>query len=669
MATVASKSETWALALANDWCNPTIDHKMLAVISMIKPNSTSADCIANIREDSGFGILAVNHFNEVSVFHNTSILGPNLRHPEMKILCLSGAGPTADCFRIHESSFDVDLNLEVPGWGDLKKTSSAEEVALLIVPENASKIKFKTVLMIPPLVVNAILQENTSDAARLIPAVSKAMQAFDRTSETAKACEHLRSVLFYLWAVTKKLVPPIISELDRSPEGLAWSQSKHSDFILPVAPPAPVLVSSVIPSGLVLDESYESQLASNQDKAFGNIAATLQLLTEQSSKELLKDPSSSKNASATELLPAVLRATIIKMSSTDDEAFPEDFCTTLKEIMGQKKIVPATSVMNLMLRSMKCQVVVPIALVTAIRHGNLMPDSLLASHIFSPFSVPYKEPCNFDIQQQLKIDLLQSDGEGGGGLPKELIEHLLKFNFEIPRSYHKLRHQLNNWLGVCMLVFGEKSLVAKEIKMWLKHADDNEQSYDACYKIDRDFGAKLLGNIALTFYMFCASCQTAVKPDDVNFSILSLQHKREEIEQLSFVGNMPPYLIPSGLKKRETPDDESVESIIKQKKKGKKNDGKQKGGGKDLGTLLKNSHQVREWDCKAVYKQLFTHKIIATTPPFNSSGIITCNKWHAQGHCFENCDRKETHKNFPDEAHKQAYGKWIKKLKEDHSKP
>jgi hypothetical protein len=222
MTTVLSKSETWALALANDWCNSTIDNKMLDVISMIKPNSTSADCIANIREDSGFGILAVNHFNEVSVFHNTSILGPNLRHPEMKNFCLSGAGSTADCLRIHESSFDVDLNLEVPGWGDLKKTSSAEEVALLVVPENASKIKFKTVLMIPPLVVNTILQENTPDAARLIPAVSKAMQAFDRTSETVKACEHLRSVLFYLWAVTKKLVPPIISELDRSPEGLAF---------------------------------------------------------------------------------------------------------------------------------------------------------------------------------------------------------------------------------------------------------------------------------------------------------------------------------------------------------------------------------------------------------------------------------------------------------------
>jgi hypothetical protein len=89
MATFLSKRETWALALANDWCNSTIDNKMLAVISMIKPNSTPADCIANIREDPGFGILAVNHFNEVSVFHNTSILGPNLRHPDMKIFCLS----------------------------------------------------------------------------------------------------------------------------------------------------------------------------------------------------------------------------------------------------------------------------------------------------------------------------------------------------------------------------------------------------------------------------------------------------------------------------------------------------------------------------------------------------------------------------------------------------
>ena len=43
---------------------------------------------------------------------------------------------------------------------------------------------------------------------------------------------------------------------------------------------------------------------------------------------------------------------------------------------------------------------------------------------------------------------------------------------------------------------------------------------------------------------------------------------------------MPPYLVSSGLKKRDTPDDDSIESATKEKKKGKKTDGKQKGGGK-----------------------------------------------------------------------------------------
>ena len=88
-----------------------------------------------------------------------------------------------------------------------------------------------------------------------------------------------------------------------------------------------------------------------------------------------------------------------------------------------------------------------------------------------------------------------------------------------------------------------------------------------------------------------------------------------------------------------------------------------------MGSLVRNKDLVHDWDCKAVYKQLFTGAVIKNTPAFNSSGLITCNKWHAQGHCFDKCDRKASHKKFPDETHKQNYAKWIKKLKEDHSKP
>ena len=77
--------------------------------------------------------------------------------------------------------------------------------------------------------------------------------------------------------------------------------------------------------------------------------------------------------------------------------------------------------------------------------------------------------------------------------------------------------------------------------------------------MDNDFGAKVLGLVARTFYQFAASCQVANSPEEVNFGVLSLHHKRDEIEQLSFLANMPTYLIAKKSTKRENPDDEEDE--------------------------------------------------------------------------------------------------------------
>ena len=398
---------------------------------------------------------------------------------------------------------------------------------------------------------------------------------------------------------------------------------------------------------------------------FDNITDTLKLLTDVTSKELLKEPSdskSSKDSSASDLLPEMIKRMIIKMSSTQDDAFPEEFCASFTEIMKQKKIIPATQVMQLMMRSLRCQAKISVSLMTAIRHGNFMPESIMVAHAFSPFSVGYFDAANSDSQHQIKLDLLQSDGDG---LSKEIVDSLVKDNCSIPQSFHRLRHQLNNWLGVIRIVFGSKCLIAKELEQWLLHLDNYEQSYDGCFKIDPDFGAKVLGLIARTFYQFAASCQAATSPEEGNFGVLSLHHKRDEIEQLSFHANLPTFLIASNktLLKRTKPDDDEDGPNPKIPKKNRTKEQK------DLGSVVKNQDPISAWDCKAVYKQLFTSKVIRTTPAFNASGLITCNKWHAQGHCFDKCDRKASHKSFQDETHKQAYAKWIKKLKEDHSKP
>jgi len=293
--------------------------------------------------------------------------------------------------------------------------------------------------------------------------------------------------------------------LDRSPEGLDWSAALHSQHIqhiaVPTAPPAPIAIDDA------------------------------------ASKEMLKEPSdskSSKDAPASELLPEVIKHMIIKMSSTQDDVFLEEFCASYSEIMKQKKIIPATQDMQLLMRSMKCQVKVSIPLMTAIRHGNFLSDSIAGSHAFPPFSVGYFDAANSDSQHQIKLDLLQSDGEG---LSKEMVDSLLKENCSIPYSFHRLRHQLNNWLGVIIIVFGPKCLIVKELQQWVKHMDEKEQSYDGCFKVDTDFGVKALGLIERTFYQFAASCQSAKSPEEVNFVVLLLHHKHEEIEQISFQAN------------------------------------------------------------------------------------------------------------------------------------
>jgi hypothetical protein len=87
---------------------------------------------------------------------------------------------------------------------------------------------------------------------------------------------------------------------------------------------------------------------------------------------------------------------------------------------------------------------------------------------------------------------------------------------------------------------------------------------------------------------------------------------------------------------------------------------------KDLGEMVKNSQAVQEWIMPGnKYKSIFTEDTISSTPPFNDSGLITCNKWHVRGFCYEKCDCRGSHKKFETLAHKSAYDAWIKSLKSE----
>jgi len=197
---LTQKFDFWNQVFQFDPTNTTLNEKMSDILSLSKSGLSAPECVENLRQNPGSAALAIDHFQEIVILHNIAVIGPNLRVPTMKIFALSGSGSHADCLCLHPSIFDADLSIECPGWAEIKRASSATEIDALVVPKNATKQKFKAIVMIPPLIVNTILGSDVTKAADLIPVISRAMQAYDREipAEGQKACEHLRSVLFFL---------------------------------------------------------------------------------------------------------------------------------------------------------------------------------------------------------------------------------------------------------------------------------------------------------------------------------------------------------------------------------------------------------------------------------------------------------------------------------------
>jgi hypothetical protein len=71
-----------------------------------------------------------------------------------------------------------------------------------------------------------------------------------------------------------------------------------------------------------------------------------------------------------------------------------------------------------------------------------------------------------------------------------------------------------------------------EARAWITHIDLYESLYDACFKADPEFGARILGLIDLTFFQLCDTCARAQSIKDVDFTVIALHNKRFDILQL-----------------------------------------------------------------------------------------------------------------------------------------
>jgi len=503
----------------------------------------------------------------------------------------------------------------------------------ITVPDQSPTVtRFKNSLWIPPLVLTTILEAKSLIPATLIPLLSTKFQEFDRSSTSVKACTIMRPVLEFLWAVNKKLVPPTTLAVEISSDAVEWASRQHFAYIsaapvLPLPPPFPVppIPGAQIPSSpfrIMMDE--------------------LRKIREANEKQLLHDAQiidSKRDTNGWDKLPDMVQKMVLRLSAVQDDVMPLEPCDAYAKILKQSKVLGVTSVLNLELALRKYQVEVPTSMANAIKSGNFWANSFMVAHSFSVFNVPFADAANMTSCNKTELDIL----DDGPGIPLALAKKLAENKFHAPVSTNLLCHQFNNWYGILQVCFGDKSLVAREAKTWIHHIDDNELAYNARFKGDPEFGAKLLGAIDLAFFNLCDVCFRASTIHDVDFGRVCLSNLRDDIVGNRFHEGMPVYLIgPS--KKRDLEDEDQGDGKNDKKKVKDAKDNKDNRF-KDIGDMVKSNQAVQEWIMTgAKYKAIFTKEVIGTTPPFNDSGLITCNKWHVRGFCYEKCDRRGSHK-------------------------
>jgi hypothetical protein len=619
---MTSRAENWSLFYSNLPKNHDVNQKMAQIIGFNRFQLSQEDWISNLKQNPGLSMLLVNGFHDLILLHQVSFLHENLFYSDSKLLGLLGGAAAADVYRIDPVSASSDFETNVPVWRDLKAVTAAETVAQLTVPDqNPPIFRGKTCLIVPPLVLTSILEAKTLCPATLIQILSSKFQEFDHTSAQAKACTSLRPVLEFLWAVYKKIVPPTVIAVDTSIEGKEWSARFHFACILqqqctvlpppfPMPPPPPNNANTHLPM-----ESFAGDIRIIRD------ATERQLL-----RKIQNEDSKKENQNGWDKLPDVVQDMILKLTATSDDFLPPGPADSYLKLLKQSKALGVAMVINIELSLRGCQVEVPTTMANAIKTGNFRSNSLLVAHPFSIFNVPYMDAAHMSSYNKTELDLLQSEGEG---IPKEIVKKLAENKFRSPDSTHQLRHQFNNWYGVLQVCFGVRSLVAKESKAWIVHIDKYELSYDACFKSDPDFGSRVLGLVDLTFFQLCDACLRAKTIDEVDFSQICLNTKRSDILQNCFQANKPIYLVANPKKPRDE-DEKELDDLIRKKikmneqKDKDKNKDKDKTPYRDLGTMVKNPQAVQDWIITGIqYKSIFTKEVIASTPAFNDSGLVT----------------------------------------------
>jgi len=185
---MSSLPKDWTTYYETDYDMAELNTQMEKVLALCDFEITDEECLKNLKENSGLAILVVDSFNEVHVFHQVHILGPNLLFPAERIMALSGHEFPTPGYRLNSDYMFANIEVPVPDWDQMKKAKDVASVKSLEVSNRTPPmLKSKNVLAVPPLVVSSIMKTKSTDPVKLLIVLLETMETYDKDSRDPKS--------------------------------------------------------------------------------------------------------------------------------------------------------------------------------------------------------------------------------------------------------------------------------------------------------------------------------------------------------------------------------------------------------------------------------------------------------------------------------------------------
>ncbi len=160
--------------------------------------------------------------------------------------------------------------------------------------------------------------------------------------------------------------------------------------------------------------------------------------------------------------------------------------------------------------------------------GLLKRSNPTAPSNCTPFAFQELQPANMN-QKSRSLICTMINQKGGLAQNAEEIKMKAKQDVAAPNDYTKMIFQLQEFVALIKILFGEESIAASKLKKFIHLIEVNSIFYKGRTALDNIFPSKVLWSVCTRFQLFLNNCTHAEEQEDVDNSLINFSANHRDI--------------------------------------------------------------------------------------------------------------------------------------------